>query len=648
MSQGLKKGDALTDITSGIEYYVVDSKLVDGCISLLDRSSREPKFWPQQDVYERISEQLIKLSRAETAIVPVYAHDSPAFVQRLHWATKCLRKVLDTSVELGMSFDRAFHLVRDEYKEQPFPTRSSMYRFKDRHLDGLPVLKGDKNKGCRKARYQPGVYELIMQHASQYCRPHSRWQMPAFVRFINVQARDKGYIEATQTVSLKHVRDTLKQHGYIDTGSYRMDRKNVAAARSIGARRIQTNYPLERVEMDGVHLPFLVETEHGVSSNIWCVHAVDVKTGMVMGWKLVVGSPSENDGLDCIHSMLFSKKSAFQRLGLMNYCFDSYGTPSLIVFDNGAEGKGERMEKLLLLGIDTEHCPARHPHKKPYIERLNRSLKTALETLPGCTRMDGIDGKRTMAAERETLLSLFEIEQFIVRWYYEQWGNQPLERHLYTDPKCGVTPTARWKYFAETSGHVMPVPVTRDEWRKVTLVKSQRKLSSKTGLSYEGLNYKGDNLTHLLKRFYEAPVTVYTDPTDYRFVYVDDDSALVELVEEFVQPDSAAFTLEQCKVQRKALRQQLKTGEASQFERDIWSQSLQTTSQKMPGKTVQRNRTTTQKHKESQAVKRAIDKPLKPSNITFETVSKVHEVAMTFDSLPTLNIVDRRTGGIKK
>jgi hypothetical protein len=38
------------------------------------------------------------------------------------------------------------------------------------------------------------------------------------------------------------------------------------------------------------------------------------------------------------------------------------------------------------------HCKSRHAHGKPFIERLNRSLKEALETLPGCTRLDAVDG----------------------------------------------------------------------------------------------------------------------------------------------------------------------------------------------------------------------------------------------------------------
>lgn len=64
MNLGLKKGDALQDHASGVEYFVVESQLVDGCIALLSRSSRQPKYWPLQEVY---SQQRIKLHRSDTA-----------------------------------------------------------------------------------------------------------------------------------------------------------------------------------------------------------------------------------------------------------------------------------------------------------------------------------------------------------------------------------------------------------------------------------------------------------------------------------------------------------------------------------------------------------------------------------------------------
>ena len=646
MNRGLQKGDALHDRTTGVEYYVVDSTLVDGCIQLLDRSSRQTAYRPLQNVYEGISSQTIKLHRKDEPKVPLLAHEGPAFLEHLRWTTKCLRKVLDTVTQLGMSFEKAFHLVRAEHNDQPFPSRAAMYRFRSRHQQGLLPLKGDKNKGCRKARYRPEVYELIKQHASLYCSPQSRWRMPAFVRFINQQAKDEDYISPEQNISVRHIREALKREGFIDTDAYRMERKNVAAARSIGATRIRTSFPLERVEMDSVHLPFHVQTEHGISSNVWCVHGIDAKTGMVLGWKLVIGNPCEDDGLDCIQSIVFSKKKALERLGL-SYDIDVYGTPNLIVFDNGAEAKGLRMEKLVQIGIDTEHCPARHPHKKPYIERLNLSLKVALETLPGCTRFNGVDGRRNPVKEGDKLPRLHELEQMVVRWYYEHWGTQPLERHIHSEPEFGVTPLERWRYFTETSGHVMPLPIPLDDWRKVTLIKSERTLSSKTGITIDSLNYKGNNLHRLLQRFHEAKVPVYADPRDYRFIYVDDGTELVPLFEEFVQPDSPAYTVEHYKEQRKNLRVQHARKEATSFERDVWDMSMEMKARKPAKKSTENNRDTAAKHKASQAVRRAISKPLSSSELAGEMTNTVHGVVANFEDLPTLNILDRRTGGSK-
>lgn len=84
----------------------------------------------------------------------------------------------------------------------------------------------------------------------------------------------------------------------------------------------------------------------------------------------------------------------------------------------------------------------------------------------------------------------------------------------------------------------MPLPVPLDDWRKVALIKAQRKLSRKTGVSHQGLNYKGANLPHLLRHLNQGLVTTYSDPSDYRVLFVDDGKQLVELIEEFVHKDS--------------------------------------------------------------------------------------------------------------
>lgn len=641
MHKGLRKGDALLDVAANTQYYVMNSMLVDGCISLLDRESHEQKFWPLSEVYERIAKQSIKVLRQDAPKVPLHEQQSPQLLARLKRASQAVRKVLETASELGVSFDKAFRIVRSEHKGENFPTRSCIYRYRERFLSGLPVFMGDRNKG-RPSYYSVEVEQLIGEHADILCSQKSRWRMPEFVRLINDEAKVKGHIQPTQRISQRYVSKTLRKLGYIDIGSYRMAPKDVTAARSIGAERIQTNYPLERVEIDGLHLPFVVQTEHGVSSNVWCVHAIDVHTSMVLGWKIVIGNPSEDDGLDCIRSMLFPKKEAFQRLEL-SYDFDVFGTPSLIVSDNGAETKGERQDRLFTIGIDTEHCPARTPQKKPYIERLNLSLKQAIETLPGCTRMDGVDGRRAPKDEGDTLMSLHELEQWVVRWYYEQWATTPLERHMFTNPERGMTAQARWSYYSKESGYVMPLPVTEDAWRKVTLVQTVRKLSSKTGITHEGMNYKGANLTYLVKNLYGARVNIYSDPRDYRFIYVDDGNKLVTLVEEFVRPDTPAYSLAQEKERRSDLKKQHQRTEATQFQRDVWEKSQETKTQKRPRKSTSQNQKTAEKHKQSQAVKRAIDTPV-TADVMSEFVSKLEAFPTNFFDLEALPVLDRFSG----
>lgn len=642
----LIKGDVLQSTVDTNKYQVLGTEFIDGKVELYSCNDSARQYHALQEIHAKIATQEWRLERVtQHAIVSPVDQDSSSYRLQLQRAGKYLRKVLETADKLGISFDRAQQLVRKEVKTNDFPSRAVLYRYRDAHFQDRPLLKGSRNKGRRTARYRPEVYELIRQHAQNlYCKQGSRWRMPALTKFINQQALELGYITPQQCISQRHISDSIRKHGFVDTDAHRLDPKLVAAARSIGAKRIQTSVPLERVEMDSLHLPFHVQTAHGKSSNVWLTHAIDAHTGMPLGWHITIGTPSEDSGLACIHSVLYSKQQAFERLKL-SYDFDVYGTPNLIIFDNGAEAKGERTENLVRIGIDTEHCPGRHPHKKPFIERLNRSLKDDLETLPGCTRMNGVDGKRNPISLKDAVMTIEELERWIVRWYYEQWSNQVLERHLMSDANAGVTPLARWKYFA--ASYVMPLPVPLDDWRKVALIKAQRKLSRKTGVSHQGLNYKGANLPHLLQHLDQGLVTTYSDPSDYRVLFVDDGKQLVELIEEFVHKDSPAYSIEDYKALCKERWQQARdTNPAGTFLKDIYARSVEDAGHKPRGKSTEENRQTTGKFKESKAIKNTIQKPLSHAAIG-EVVTTLNDFPRDFLDLPTLDVLDRKTGGVK-
>ena len=642
----LIKGDILQSTLDASKYHVLGTEVIDGKVELYSCTDSARQYRSLQEIHIKIATNEWQLERiTQHAIVRPVEQDSPGYQAQLHHAGKCLRKVLKTSEQLGISFDKAQRLVRAETQSDDFPSRAVLYRYRDAHFQGHLLLKGSRNKGCRTPRYRPEVYELIKQYAQNlYCKHASRWRMPNFVKFINQQALELGYITQQQCISQRHISDSIRKHGFVDSDAHRLDPKLVAAARSIGAKRVTTSFPLERVEMDSVHLPFHLQTPFGKSSSVWLTHAIDAHTGLPLGWHITVGPPTEDSGLACILSTLYSKQHAFQRLKL-DYDFDVYGTPSLVIFDNGAEAKGQRMENLVRVGIDTEHCPSRHPHKKPFIERLNRSLKEALETLPGCTRMDGVDGKRDPIALQDALMTVEELEQWIVRWYFEQWSNQVLERHLMTSAHAGASPLARWKYF--TNSHVMPLPVPLDDWRKVAFIKEERKLSRKNGVSLQGLNYKGANLPYLLQRFNEGKVITYSDPSDYRTLYVDDGKQLIELVEEFVHQDSPAYSIEGYKTLcKQRLKEAQEAHPPSPFYKDVFARSVEDSGRKPRRKSTLENRKTTANYKQSQAIHRAIAKPLSPA-VSGEVVTSLEDFPRDFLDLPTLEVLDRKTGGAK-
>ncbi|MGE4125636.1 MAG: hypothetical protein AB7E59_10290 [Pusillimonas sp.] len=404
---------------------------------------------------------------------------------------------------------------------------------------------------------------------------------------------------------------------------------------------------------DAVHLPFVIRTAHGETTNVYLVHAIDCCTGMPVGWKLVIGSPTESDGLACVESILFSKQQAFSRLGV-DASIDVFGTPHQLIFDNGPETRGGRIDRLVRLGIDVMHCKSRHAHGKPFIERLNRSLKEALQTLPGCTRMNGRDGQRDPLKLGDPLMSPNELEQWIVRWYYESWANTVLKRHLRTDfhdaRKLGDTPALRWRTMTEQLAYPLPLPPSLAEWRMTLYEHDTRAISRKTGISYKGFNYRGVNLGYLVNKYGETHVRVLVNPDDYRQIFVDegDGLPLVVLNEEFVDETTPAHSFNyMLEALRQAPPEPSQASVAERFRHDVHQRAVQSSSKPARKKQsrVEKNRAVADAVKQSAALHRAEQNPLsKPVGPDRLSASVPSAMDFSVDDVAALPVLSRVSG----
>ncbi len=658
MKRHFLSGDELFDTESEqVTMAVLSPVPVVGRIRVLDVQRNIDHYVELGDLRARIGAGNLKIQRKGDPLVPAAYQDDEQLDIAQQTAIRLSRMVSDLTTSKCISANQAYRTLKAQHEDapndgKPFPSRATLYRYLEKRRNGVPALIGNKNKGNRLPRYSESVTAMVCKVAEEsLLKPSSRWTVRSLTQLVNQVAHDEQLLGPTSHISRKYVLRAIQENLSSDIELDRLDPRTAAAAKSLATKRIRVSAPLMRVEQDGLHLPWVIRTPHGETRNLYLVHAIDCHTGIPVGWHFVVGSPTVSDSLRCVESILFSKKERFAALGL-DLPMDCYGTPALVVWDNGPETKGERMQRLTKLGIDAMHCKSRHAHGKPYIERLNRSLKEALETLPGCTRFDEVDGRRDPKELQDLPMTLAELEKWVVRWYFETWANTELRRHVHSvfteEKRLGTTPWQRWKTVEQEQGYALPLPPELDAWRMTLYEHEVRTLSRKTGITYKQFNFKGDNLRYLIAKHGETEVQLLVDPEDFRRIYVSQGASqpLIELVNEDVDEVTPAYSFEQAKQMVKAASDgNAESEEAAAFKRDVFARSRETSAKAAAGgsKKVKQSRETAARVKAVKAIDRARDNPLPPAR-TVHQASTASPVAASFDDVAALPVLNRKTG----
>lgn len=668
-------GDRLVPAHRPEAYWeVLDGRSHAGTIHVFDALERNARFVDEAEVRAALSAGTLVLRRRGMARVGIAAqHEDQALHARAQWLYEVLRRIEALRVELGLSFDAAAARARAQYQREhadeapamAFPSRATLYRARRNQHLGLPVLKGGKNKGNLTPRYAAALVEFIegVIH-DKFLVTTSRRTVTELTAYINREARRRGLFDGAHDISRKFVVRAMA--GLTADAEYdRMDPLERVAGKSFAKRRIRAAFAFSRIEQDAVHLPFVVDTPHGVCSTLYLVLAIDACTGYPVGWRLVIGAPREMDSLRCLEMYLTpAKEKRFKELGIAHE-LNVFGTPSLIVFDNGPETRGGRIVRLGSLGIDVKHCKAKEAQGKPFIERLNRSLKEALQRLPGCTRFEGKDGRRDPQALGDRLMRIEELETWIVRWLYESWIHTPLERlrwdELLVTKVKGKTPLERLRHMTEELNEPVSIAPSRQEWMAALYEHRQCTLSAKTGITLEhGFRYKGDAMAALLAKYGDrAQLHVVYDPDDFRKVYVyeADDLPLVTLTHEHAREDSPAWSFAEAKARLDAgMADWAHPIERQQFLHDL-DDAVTARPDKPRRKARARGKRDEDQHtvrraKDASAVTRALQRPL-ASAAPFGPATAGHSgpgpqsasaADINYDDAPQMPVVHRTTG----
>lgn len=597
-----------------------------------------------------IDQGLRLVEGADSRFVPNKQNEEGSVAAAVEIIRKKLIKRVNDLCSRGLTISQAVEQIRAEgpivhqNRVHKIPSVRSVYRLLGKRRDGQSLSRLDHLKGNRQPRYSEAVVEFVVNRAKRlYYQDFSRFTLKSLTSNLNTTA-PVGFFNAANPkskIGIKAVRSILLARVSSDLDHKRLDPRFAKAIKAVAANRIRPGALLSRIEMDTVHLPLACKTPWGISTDLRLMIAIECSSSVIVGWVLMVGAPDVETTLSCVERIVRSKAGHFQRLRI-NSDIDPFGTPLLLVTDNGSENVSERIDMLTRVCIDVERCPINSPNYKPFVERFNRSIKEALETLPGSTRFNGVDGARPVeVACADPLMSMEEVERWVVRFMFEKWIHQELDRFVTADYELredhGITPYQRWKNLSFEQP--LPLPPSPQAWANVRFLRTSRCVSAKTGVSLEGFDFRGDGLREVIKEFGpDQRVTVLWNPSDYRYILVlkKDGVTQVKLINAEVRETTPAYSFKEAKQRRKEQKLLSTQGHAAadQFDSDIATAS-------MAGTTKSRKEKSKEVSKQSKAHKastKARNDPLPKTVAVAEPEQPTPDHHITEDSIPDLAV----------
>ncbi|ODV42734.1 hypothetical protein AWV79_24240 [Cupriavidus sp. UYMMa02A] len=554
MSRYLQKGNLIA--TPNGERLVKDIWAAEGVVELLEPTELISETVRLSQLRAHLAAGNYRIQNREAPIAAVALHDASNAARKKEAENRSIFAELKKRIGRGATAHQAIcglleaGLLDSNDRAIPLGSERTLYRILARgDARAQAQLPQFHLRGNHGGGHSDHVVKLVLQLVEeQYAKVKSRFRVPALAKLANQQAHAAGLLRDGEQLGRKFVRKVLVEHWHPDLDYRRLDPRLARSAKAVAKQRIRAGGALHRTEDDTLHLPFVTRGPGGaILAESWLMLIIDCFTAMPLSWRLMKKRPTVDDTLACLERAMFPKRELFVALNI-NCPVDPYGTPIKVIVDNGPENKGERVERLTLVGINVERAPAHSGHRKPFIERLHGALKSDLEVLPGCTRFNGKDGERMEQAKEDDLMTFEELERWIVRWLYEQWANRTLERFITADYHLerddGITPMQRWMQCERTCS--IPNPPDRDLWNAVKLEDDTRSLSPKTGIPFEGFRFRGENLPKLVRQYGpNANVRVFYSPVDYRFVYVPDKDSgrLLMLINDEVTEGSPASIL---------------------------------------------------------------------------------------------------------
>lgn len=504
----------IVSVTTDTGRYISQIELGEGIASGTIRLLYEPLLDDQPHVKEAVAENLNADDRNLTGPTAAEYDRRRKYVAAFH---ALFQKGFAPSV-----IKPVIRMVGNEIRDARPPSYSTAYRWYRRymksHFDIRGVIPNYRKRGNYRGRLKAQIYQVINESIDAVLKPPGGAHTSDIVGEVNLRIkRHNAGLPPGEHLKNPHPRTIYRYVAKRPPGELLLRRKGERAyhlmfnAWGIG---IKLSRPLERVEIDHSKLDiYLVDEELGLPlGRPWITMAIDVYTGMPLGFHIGLEDPGWQSLMLCLKHSIFPKRSHYQHFEGIEGHWDAYGIPDMVVVDNGRDFHSRDFELACQhLNIHIQHAQARCPWLKGSVERTFRDLNEyLLGNLPGYTFSNVVD-KGEFDPKKNACLDLETLKAAIYRWIIDVF-NKRVKQSIRDIPE------RRWARSILQYPRRMPasqMDVT------IALFSTTRRTAHRYGIEHEGLTYNSDALAQIRHSEGEkVKLVVRYNPTDLGSIYV--------------------------------------------------------------------------------------------------------------------------------
>ncbi|MDP5130690.1 MAG: DDE-type integrase/transposase/recombinase [Paraglaciecola sp.] len=264
---------------------------------------------------------------------------------------------------------------------------------------------------------------------------------------------------------------------------------------------IITCRPLERVEIDAVHLNIALKQEQEDGSTIYyrpiIFLGIDVHTRLIVGYVITYSEGKPGETADAVVELMKQICNPFKKAKFSNTMFPLGGKPESIVSDSGPAFIATTVQMMMQSCAITHHVTQKaSPWRKPFIERLIGTLKMqCMQTIAGYAgpRTRGVEMDNTLEQMAEYSVEEFEerVESYILFGYHNN-SHRGLNK---------MSPLEFWEQEKDKCPPL--IACSFDEYAKFRGQRLDRTITSPKGITINGVDYNNketQDLGHKLKR----------------------------------------------------------------------------------------------------------------------------------------------------